>query len=359
MPQSPKGLKPHWRIKVCRNISAHLWGNLLAHSASATPFSSQSWMRAWSVSFGCRPLYVIASEPDGTLLAGIPVLETPVHQGILREYQCLPWGCYGSVITRDASSPDCIAAVLARYLNLLRGSTCLGGTVVDFAGNSSMLSEVATSVSENFAHVLKLDRPMEEIYRDYDYSIKKNLKKAERNSVFVRDADAPAEIEAYCDLSDAVAKKYGRAPYSRDFFRNVYRLMTPLGHARFTLAFQHGRPIAGTLHIINGKHIFNWLTVSNPDFLDLRPVEAIIAAIIPWAVSEGCQIYNFGASPSDAEGVIHFKEKWGAERALYKTYYLNKLSTTASQISRLMTIFGRLRHWLLTQSPSAIEQPTP
>jgi hypothetical protein len=311
------------------------------------------------VTFGCRPLYVIASEPDGTLLAGIPVLQTPVNRGILREYHCLPWGCYGSVIARHNSSPACIAAVLARYLTLLRGSTCLGGTVVDFAGNSSMLSAVATSVSENFAHVLKLDRPMDEIYRDYDYSIKKNLKKAERNSVFVRDANEPGEIEAYCNLSDAVANKYGRAPYSRELFRAVYRLMAPLGHARFTLAFRYGCPIAGTLHIINRNHIFNWLTVSDPDFLDLRPVEAIIAAIIPWAASEGCQIYNFGASPSDAEGVIHFKEKWGAERTLYKTYHFKRLSTTASQISRLITIMGRLRHWLVSQSTTSavVEQP--
>jgi lipid II:glycine glycyltransferase (peptidoglycan interpeptide bridge formation enzyme) len=141
-----------------------------------------------------------------------------------------------------------------------------------------------------------------------------------------------------------VAKKYNRPPYSRDFFRNVYELMTPLGHARFTLAFQHGRPIAGTLHIISGNHIFNWLTVSNPSFLDLRPVEAIIATMISWAVSEGYETYNFGGSPGHAEGVIRFKEKWGAERILYKTYYLNKLSMTASLISRLITTFNRLRH---------------
>lgn len=287
---------------------------------------------------------MIASELDGTLLAGIPVLEMPIHRGILREYESLPWGCYGSVIMRNDSSPDCIGAVLTRYLNLVLSPLCLGGTVVDFAGNSSMLSNAATSVGDNFTHVLKLGRPLEEISRDYDYSIKKNLKKAERNSVFVRDANAAREVEAYCDLSDEVAKKYNRPPYSRDFFRNVYELMTPLGHARFTLAFQHERPIAGTLHIISGNHIFNWLTVSNPSFLDLRPVEAIIATMISWAVSEGYETYNFGSSPGHAEGVIRFKEKWGAERILYKTYYLNKLSMTASLISRLITTFNRLRH---------------
>jgi len=84
---------------------------------------------------------------------------------------------------------------------------------------------------------------MEDIYSDYDYSIKKNLKKAASNSLSIREANSSTDIEAYCDLSDFVARKHGRPSYSREFFHNVYRFMAPSTNARFLLAWCHERPL--------------------------------------------------------------------------------------------------------------------
>jgi lipid II:glycine glycyltransferase (peptidoglycan interpeptide bridge formation enzyme) len=75
--------------------------------------------------------------------------------------------------------------------------------------------------------------------------------------------------------------------------------------------------------LVKGGHVFNWLTVSKAEFLDHRPVELIDASVIEWAVKNGNSVYNFGASPPDAVGLIKFKEKWGAKKHSYKTYTIS------------------------------------
>jgi hypothetical protein len=305
------------------------------------------------MTFGYRPLYIVASDINDALLAGLPILESQLCGGLLREYHCLPWSCYGSVVQRSDSRSSDVQAILNRLVDLTMHQRCHNATLVDFAGNCSMLARFATYKSEHFAHVLILDRPLDELVRNYAYSIRKNLNKAERSGVFVRDADSLSDIEAYCDMAHEVAIKHQRKPYPRDLFRNIFQLMIPAGDARFTLAFQNERPIAGALHLVQNNQVFNWLSVCHHKFLEFRPVESIIASVVEWAVAKGYRNYNFGASPKDALGLMRFKEKWGSKKTSYEIYELRGQSNVARFIFRLCTLGRRVRTCRLAQAAPA------
>jgi lipid II:glycine glycyltransferase (peptidoglycan interpeptide bridge formation enzyme) len=185
------------------------------------------------------------------------------------------------------------------------------------------LGPVAARRVSAFAHVLSLAGPLQSIEDRYDYSIKKNLRTAAKNGVVVRDARTVDDVDAYYELTQAVAVKYGRSSYSRDLFHTIFRRMVRSGEATITLAVVGDQPASGAVHVMTKDHVFNWLTASHPDLLPSRPNEAVIAHAIRSAVERKSVTYNLGASPATADGLIRFKEKWGALRHDYSTYEIN------------------------------------
>ena len=56
----------------------------------------------------------------------------------------------------------------------------------------------------------------------------------------------------------------------------------------------------------------NWLPVSREKSWPLRPNNFLIARTLETLCEAAYLEYNFGASPHGAEGLIRFKESWGA-----------------------------------------------
>jgi CelD/BcsL family acetyltransferase involved in cellulose biosynthesis len=330
-------------VEITRDIEPDAWGTLVNNSADATPFHLLSWISAWSQAFGFKPLFLVVRRENGDIVAGLPVLEElRLNVPIFREYHSLPWGCYGSVVVRDGIDASVCSSLLMRFLSLVKGRHVYRTTMVDFTGTGRFLADYASKTTKVFTHVLPLDRPFEEIYANYDYTIKKNIAKSKRNNVVVRDVRTLDEVDDYYDMTCAIAKKYDRPAYSRELFRSIYRFMVPRGEARFTLAFHDDKPLAGALHIIGHGQIFNWLTASYADGLEYRPNDALDSFMIEWASRNGVKSYNFGGSPSDATGLIRFKEKWGARKKSYQVYEIEGMPKMVKAIRRARVLAAGL-----------------
>jgi hypothetical protein len=285
-----------------------------------------SWISTCSYAFGYKPLFLIARLQDGDILAGLPLLEeTGPLSHVFRKYHSMPWGCYGSVVARDDLEPSIASGLVTHLLSFLEHQPAYRATLVDFSGTGSDFAKHASRRIDTFTHILALDRPPEEIYDRFDYSIKKNIRKAQRSNVVVRDAQTIDDVDIYFEMTQAIASKYGRPSYSRELFRGVFQLMVPRGEARFTLAFRDDQPLAGTMHLVDKRQIFNWLTASYPDGLEYRPNDALDSSMIEWASRKGLKAYNFGGSPPDAPGLIKFKEKWGAGKKTVSIYEIEKI----------------------------------
>jgi CelD/BcsL family acetyltransferase involved in cellulose biosynthesis len=316
-------MRPTIRVEIERGIAAEEWGDLVANSSQATPFHLRSWIIAWSKTFKERPLYLVARDRTRKVLAGMPLLESRDERGLLSAYHSLPWNCYGSAILRDGADPFASEKVIDSFQKLIQQWNVSRAVVVDFHNMAPTLSKYPTKCVPVVAHVLPLTAPLESIEANYDHSIRKNLRTAARNGVVVRDATSHEDVDLYYELTQAVADKYKRPPYPRELFHNIFQEMVPRGEAKLPLAFRGDDPLSGAIHVMTQSHVFNWLTASNPKHLEYRPNEAVISSMIRWAVQRGSTVYNLGASPADAEGLIRFKEKWGAKKHAYTIYEID------------------------------------
>jgi lipid II:glycine glycyltransferase (peptidoglycan interpeptide bridge formation enzyme) len=322
-------------IDVIAEVPFDKWQVLLDNSINVTPFHLQNWIDASALTYGYKPLYLIARDANGTILAGMPILESRSFRGILRAYHSQVGGSYGSVIIREDADPDILKKILARFDKFRKKWNVNKSIVVDFHNTSSYLSTIGFNYRDAFTHILNLNQTLEDIHNKYDYSIRKNIEKAKRNGIVVHTIESIEGVEEYYKITHAVAQKYNREPYPRELFLNIFRLMVPRGEAKFSLTFRGEQPLSGALHLISKGHIFNWLMPAYPEFLEYRPNEALVSSMIDWASENGFSIYNFGGSPTEALGLIQFKEKWGTKKWLYNIYEFESSSLIIKIINKL------------------------
>ncbi len=289
------------------------WDTLVADSDTATVFHTSAWARLWIAEWpGARWEAVVL--PDETGYAG--ALGLVIHDGPLgRRVLAMPYGTYGGPIVRRGH-PDPAGVrrlLLDGYAQLVRHAWVMLSELTWYEGRRDELPAdlVAT---DGFTQVRPLAPDFAAILESLPHSIRSRVRQAEEQGVTVRPVTDARGVRAYHALAVRTVRRLGGLPKPHSLYQRIFRSLVPEGLARYDLVEHRGQPIGGSLHFTYRGTAINWLTVSDDRKLDLRPNHIAIARVMADLCAAGYREYNLGASPPDAEGLIKFKESWGAAR---------------------------------------------
>jgi len=97
--------------------------------------------------------------------------------------------------------------------------------------------------------------------------------------------------------------------------------MIAKGFGFVLLAVHESKVVAGSLFLKLGKGIHYKYNASDPDILGkITPNHSLTWQAIVKGCSEGCESIDFGRTSPDNEGLMRYKEMWGA-RCLDAPYY--------------------------------------
>jgi hypothetical protein len=98
----------------------------------------------------------------------------------------------------------------------------------------------------------------------------------------------------------------------------------PLGErARLWLAYADGKPVAGILFLVHLRTIEYFTPVVLPEFREKQALPALIFHCMCRFADEGFDLWNWGGTWRSQEGVYRFKQRWGAEKRVYR--YFNRI----------------------------------
>lgn len=173
-------------------------------------------------------------------------------------------------------------------------------------------------------HTFRLDLSQDErTLRKNMEGADRKIRKAENEGVKVQEATGPEDIAAYCRLSQETSERIRRRTAFTDFpdelFFTVYRELTPIGAARFYLAWHEDRPLAGCIFLCSSDSMLYWRggSVRDRSLTAKQAPAAIFWHAIRAARAEGLKTFDFGGctpteDPSDpGYGVYAFKKRWG------------------------------------------------
>ena len=129
-----------------------------------------------------------------------------------------------------------------------------------------------------------------------------------------------ADIEQYVKIYEQTLKRWGEgatAAYPRELFLNLYRRQDP--GVAFWIAEVDGTATAGALVLAWNKNMVYWHGCALEQYFKHYPNNLLHATIIQWGCENGFEHYDMGAS-MDMEGVVKFKESFGAHPVPFKSY---------------------------------------
>lgn len=289
------------------------WDALVAQSEGASIFHTAAWAATWTAEWRDARWEALVLEDDAGYAAGLGAIVR--RRGPWRTIDAMPYATYGGPIVRRGH-PDPAAArraLLEAFREWIESRRVLRAALAWYEACAAEWPE-ALEFRESFTHVLPLAADFEELAQRFSPSTRRLIRQSEGSGLSIRAIATPEDLRAFYDIAVETVRRRGGEPKPFSLYQRIASTLVPAGLARYHLVSLGEEPVAGSLHLFHEGNAMSWLPVSRESFWHLRPNNFLIAHVLESLATAGYVEYNFGASPPDAEGLIRFKEGWGASR---------------------------------------------
>jgi CelD/BcsL family acetyltransferase involved in cellulose biosynthesis len=329
-----------YRINFARNIDPSKWGKLLLNSKDATVFHTYEWVQTLNKTYpNYKPLFLVASDEDGELVGGMPIIA--LRQKGFRHFLSMPFGTYGGFLIKDNMDENLRIAGLKKFYRLTRWNHG-ESIVIDFPKKCGFLESLGFEWKKNFTHVLELNLPFDEIWtKIFSKKVRNETRQALKRGVVTEELKDASQLEGACDMISKTYERHKIQPYPLKLYENILGIMGERKLVRWLIAKYNEKPIATSMFFTFKDNVIYWMNASYVEYRNLQPNNLLLSEMIKWSCENGYKYFNFGASPSEANGLIRFKENWGARKTEYNSY--EKVSPTFKFASFCKRILSRRR----------------
>jgi CelD/BcsL family acetyltransferase involved in cellulose biosynthesis len=289
------------------------WAAFAAARVAATPFHHPAWAALLAETYRLPGFALALPDGDGGLAAGAPFLEARTLRG-RRRWISLPF--------TDECAPlaagDAAAATFAEAL--AAGAGALGAPGIELRSDAGAGALGWRTHAEALIAVLELDGDLDAVRKRFSRSqVLRNIARAEREGVTVRQAVTEADRDAFYALHAGTRRRQGVPVQPRRFFDLLWTRIVGAGLGTILLADAPagGAPVAGALFLHwNGTTIYKF-GASEPEAWKLRPNHLLFWTAIQESWARGDRRFDFGLTDAGNEGLRAFKRSWGGvERVL-------------------------------------------
>lgn len=161
-------------------------------------------------------------------------------------------------------------------------------------------------------HGVDLTRPESELWENLKDTARRNIKRALKNGVEVRESQSLNDIQTFYRLHCHVRKsKYRLLAQPFSFFENIHAGFAPQDRLSVLLAELDGVAIAGVLFLMNGDTLYYKFNASAE--IELRPNDLLVWSGILLGRRRKLSRLDFGLSDLAQPGLIAFKKKFATE----------------------------------------------
>ena len=290
------------------------WINLASSHPNASPFHQQGWLNALAKTYGYRPI-VLTSAPEGRPLAdGIVFCE--INSWITgSRLVSLPFADHTQPLTDDVRC----SSELAEWMRAeCRGKNWKYIELRPLSWNTQPSYPMATSQSFWF-HSLSLEPSTEKIFRGlHKNCLQRRIRRADREHLSYETGCSEGILNDFYRLLMITRRRHKLLPQPRAWFRNLVACMSP--NIQIRLARKERTPIAAILTLRHRSTVVYKYGCSDEKFHYLGGMPILFWKLIEESKASGAEQIDFGRTDLDNDGLIEFKDRFGAKRQRL-TYY--------------------------------------
>jgi len=180
---------------------------------------------------------------------------------------------------------------------------------------SDLLSEPGLQKADIFyLHVLDLRPHLEILFRNFQKdSIQRKIRRAGQQSLHYEEGRSEALLAKFYRLFLMTRRRHNLPPQPIEWFQN---LAARLGdQLKIHVAFKDGRAIASILTLRHRDTLVYKYGCSDASYHNLGGMPFLFWKAIQEAKERGILVFDLGRSDSADQGLITFKDRWGATRS--------------------------------------------
>ncbi|UCC38733.1 MAG: GNAT family N-acetyltransferase [Candidatus Aminicenantes bacterium] len=296
-------------MKVFNDVNFDEWQEIADKCEYATFFHTPAWSKVFIETY---PNMKVVNKRfvfnDGTR-AILPLIKIKLIKGIFSSYISNVAGVYGGVIA-ERKIKDKELNRIFRYL------VRKGAVSILLTGNPFHDYELPNEFKKknDFTQILRLDRTEEELWINYNASVRNKINKAKRAGVAVKEASNFDEWRKYYHIYLEALKKWGNkatSHYPLSLFENMFKARNP--NIKLWLVIFDGKIVGGNLNFYHNLHCVEWHASFISDYFKYGIRNFLVHYLVLDAKVKNYRYYDFNPSGGH-EGTVRFKDAFNPEQ---------------------------------------------
>ena len=151
----------------------------------------------------------------------------------------------------------------------------------------------------------------EDMWREFDHKVRKNVNKARRNGVTVEVDLAGARLDDFLRIYQSTMDRRAATSgyyFPRGFFTTIVRELP--GQFAFFHALHAGRVVSTELVLLSARSLYSYLGGTDQDAFDLRPNDLLKFEICRWGRSQRRTRFVLGGGYAPDDGIFRYKRSF-------------------------------------------------
>ena len=292
------------------------WKDFASLHSRASAFHQMGWLEALAKTYRYRPIVLTSTPPGMPLSDGVVFCEVESWMTGKRLVS-LPFSDHAELLIDRED-------VLAELTGWLQAEQRKNGW--QYIELRPLTYKVPTGCELNpsqtfWIHTLSLAPSSEQIFSGLHKScIQRRIRRAEHEHLSYERGSSQAILNAFYRLLQITRRRHHLLPQPRAWFSNLLKFMSP--GAEIRLVRKGPIPIAAILTLRHKSTVTYKYGCSDERFHHLAGMPLLFWRLIEESKAEGAATIDFGRTDVDNEGLIDFKNRFGAarERLTYFRY---------------------------------------
>jgi len=285
------------------------WSAWVIKQPEATIFHHPEWVELLKTCYGFQPKMAAILDTNGQLLAALPLMQ--INNWVTgRRVVALPFSDFTQPLSVDEVSLS----------NLVDGlqSWRRQNQVREIRVHWSIPGKEGVYPAEIYArHITSLNFDIQQVLNRFAKThVQQPIRKAEREGVSILMSDRLEDIRLFYGLHLETRRRLGTPIQPLRFFRLVWERLISRGLGFVLLAYKDSQLLAGAVFFHFNKTLTYKYSASDPAFWNLRPNNLLLWHAIRWGCENGFNIFDWGRTDLDNEGLREFKRGWGSEEQI-------------------------------------------
>ncbi len=282
------------------------WVEFVKKHPRASVFHTPSWLRALRLTYGYQPVALTTNAPGEPLTTGL--VSCRVSSWLTgKRIVSLPFSDHCEPLVDRREDLEAMLGHLRRmganrYVELrpVLAKPCIS---TEFSMSDSY-----------FLHIVDLSRSPEALFRTFHRdSVQRKIRRAEREALRYESGNSRDLLEKFYRMLVMTRRRQHIPPQPISWFHNLNRSFGSALQVRLA-STREGLPVAGILTLKHGAAITYKYGCSDARFSNLGGTALLFWRTIQEASQEGFVELDLGRSAVGNQGLIVFKEHWGARR---------------------------------------------